>query len=298
MESVSAGTVVTISCPSGSTLSWSGTLSGTIKDGSTTIQSGQNYTLVGSSVTIEGLQSGNNPGLTFNSGGGKYVQLTVSVSPAGSVVNNGDGTATVSWSNLGTRSIELCTAPTVCPYLVPSGGSGDGSVTVTEGLQVIDLTIPGAANLPAGTYDIFLKNTATTPAGVIAQSTSAISIGGGGGTSSDSAEFQPVEVSFALDLAASGASCKAGSGATGTVGQWLTLPGADDCTSTTRSDAKLLGWSTSKDFPVTIAQRQVTNGWGTYELTNESGVVTAVFIPAGGATFVSSGNSLFPIWAR
>lgn len=179
--------------------------------------------------------------------------------------------------------------------------SGLSSGTYADGTSVMRRSPFGAVPLPTGTYNVAIVESPPAPGSpfnVASETNVLIGSGGGGGTSSDTATSAPVEVSMSLDLTASGASCKEGSAATGTVGQWLTLPGADDCTSTTRSDAKLLGWSTSKDFPITIAQRQVSNGWGSYELTNESGEVTAVFIPAGGATFVSSGNSLFPIWAR
>jgi len=121
--------------------------------------------------------------------------------------------------------------------------------------------------------------------------------GGGGGTSSGAAASAPVEVSLALDLAASGATCTEGSAATGVTGAWMTLPDADDCSSTTTPDARLLGWSTTADFPEVIAQRQIDNGWGAYEMFDDEGRLTAVFIPAGQATFVSGPNSLHPIWA-
>ena len=119
-----------------------------------------------------------------------------------------------------------------------------------------------------------------------------------GGTSSGAAASAPIEVSLALDLAASGASCTEGSVETGAIGAWLTLPGAQDCSSTTNPDAKLLGWATTVDFPVAIAQRQIDNGWGAYELFDDEGRWAAVFIPAGGAILVSASDTLHPIWAN
>jgi hypothetical protein len=119
--------------------------------------------------------------------------------------------------------------------------------------------------------------------------------GGGGGTISSSAASTPVEVSLSLDLAASGASCREGSAATGTMGTWLTLPAADDCSSTTDPDAQLLGWSTSANFPVARAQSQVDNNWGAIDEIFDG--VRMIFIPAGKATFVSGPNSLYPIWS-
>jgi hypothetical protein len=122
--------------------------------------------------------------------------------------------------------------------------------------------------------------------------------GGDDDTSSIPTLNEPVRATLTWSLEASGTSCTIGSAATRPVGTWLTLPSADDCTSATRSDAKLLGWATKADFPVEIAQRQVDNGWGAYELFNDEGRMTAVFIPAGRATFVSAGNMLYPIWAN
>lgn len=179
------------------------------------------------------------------------------------------------------------------------------TITVTAGTQTIQsgnlstpysgtLTVSGIDNGESVSLEIYDGG---AQSGTRYQITLSGTPGGNSDSSSSAADSQPVEASLSLDLAASGASCKSGSAATGFVGTWLTLPSADDCTSTTRSDAKLLGWSTSKDFPVEIAQRQVSNGWGAYEMTNESGRVTAVFIPAGKATFVSGSNSLYPIWA-
>ena len=80
---------------------------------------------------------------------------------------------------------------------------------------------------------------------------------------------------------------------------WIQLPGAADCTPpATKSSAKLLGWATSPDFPVAIAKRQVDNGWGAYETFNDEGQITGVFIPAGGAIFLSAAGKLYLIWSE
>lgn len=210
----------------------------------------------------------------------------------GTVTDNGDGTATVVWSgyaNISQASVSMgCTGlGSPCYSYRPSTVSG--TITVSEGLLVTSgLTqVP----LPAGTYDIKLTENTTT---VIAQS-NGVQIGSGGGPSSDATESAPVEVSLTLDLEANGASCKDGSAAKGLVGTWLTLPSADDCSSTTRTGAKLLGWSTSANFPVQRAQSQIDNGWGTIDEVIDG--VRMIFIPAGKATFVSGPNSLHPVWA-
>ena len=86
---------------------------------------------------------------------------------------------------------------------------------------------------------------------------------------------------------------------TGTSGTWITLPGANDCTvPPTEPGATLLGWATNPNFPVDIAQRQVDDGWGAYETFNADGQLTGVFIPAGGATFLSAAGKLYPIWSE
>jgi len=82
-------------------------------------------------------------------------------------------------------------------------------------------------------------------------------------------------------------------------GLWVELPAAADCSPpTSQPTATLLGWATNADFPVDIAQRQVNNGWGAYQTFNDDGKLTGVFIPAGGATFVSNSTNLYPIWSE
>lgn len=81
---------------------------------------------------------------------------------------------------------------------------------------------------------------------------------------------------------------------------WIQLPSADECheVNSPRSTPpiNLLGWATTPDFPVAIAQRQIDNGWGAYEIFGSDGRIAAVFIPEGGWTQASSNTSLFPIW--
>jgi len=84
---------------------------------------------------------------------------------------------------------------------------------------------------------------------------------------------------------------------------WLTLPSASECVWTaesteTSNDLQLLGWATTQDFPVSIAQRQVDNGWGAYELKNGDDRITAVFIPAGGAAAITADTRLFPVFSN
>jgi hypothetical protein len=110
-------------------------------------------------------------------------------------------------------------------------------------------------------------------------------------------QFTPQNFELSLN-STDGSSCLRTS-QLGREGTWLTLPGAPDCTPpASKAGATLLGWSTEPNFPLSIAQRQVTNGWGTYETFNTAGTITSVFIPAGRATFLSGTNTLYPIWSK
>lgn len=98
-----------------------------------------------------------------------------------------------------------------------------------------------------------------------------------------------------LSLAASDDVSCSQSRVRGSLGGWVELPAADQCSVEVNLSEQVLGWASQPDFPVDIARRQVDNGWGAYELTNEEGEITAVFIPAGGATLLSGSTQLYPI---
>jgi len=75
---------------------------------------------------------------------------------------------------------------------------------------------------------------------------------------------------------------------------WVQIP---DSTQVSKSGYRLLGWSTTADFSENIAQRQVDRGWGAYEIFDETGHITAVFVPAGGYAFLTGDASWHPVWA-
>lgn len=96
----------------------------------------------------------------------------------------------------------------------------------------------------------------------------------------------------------SGYSCSTGQ-ITGDMNTWMLLPTASDCSPpTAKPRAVLLGWSTSPDFPVAIAQRQVDHGWGVYETFDSTGQLTGVFIPVGRPTWLSSPGQIYSIWSE
>jgi len=114
-------------------------------------------------------------------------------------------------------------------------------------------------------------------------------------SSSSSAAPQTFELSL---TPADGTTC-ANSSESGSAGTWVNVPAANDCAPpASKPNATLLGWATSPDFPVAIAQRQVDNGWGAYETFNDAGQLTGVFIPAGGATLVSAPGKLYAVWSE
>lgn len=61
------------------------------------------------------------------------------------------------------------------------------------------------------------------------------------------------------------------------------------------SGQMLCGFATNSDFSPSIAGRQVTNGWGAYEVW-DAGRITEVFIPVGGFIQLNGPTTLFPIW--
>lgn len=154
----------------------------------------------------------------------------------------------------------------------------------------------GAPSTPlaAGSYVIYFRNTGGGGLNPTADGSFTINVGGGGGSSSSAAGApQIVEISLTPE---DGTTCR-NSSQPGTAGTWVNLPAANDCTPpATKPRAKLLGWATSPNFPVAIAKRQVDNGWGAYETFNADGQLTGVFIPAGGATFLSGSGKLYTIW--
>lgn len=80
-------------------------------------------------------------------------------------------------------------------------------------------------------------------------------------------------------------------GLTARDGAWISLPAVGDCALRGRT---LLGWSTSLNFPVAIAQRHIAQGWGVYDGPIDG--VRMIFVPAGGHVLISGDNTLHAIW--
>ncbi len=214
---------------------------------------------------------------------------------ATTLADNGGGSVTVSGIGGVGDVVLICASPTPaadCSALLASAvlASINQNGTYSEGSTVI-LPTGLAGPLAAGTYTMVPITGFVAGAALL----NVVITGGGGAPSSSETSSQPRSVTLSLNTA-DDSSCRQSS-ASGFAGSWTTLPGADDCTaSASMPSATLLGWATTPNFPVDIAQRQVSNGWGAYEMFNDNGHLTAVFIPAGGATFLSGDGNLFAIW--
>lgn len=114
---------------------------------------------------------------------------------------------------------------------------------------------------------------------------------GGGGGSSD----EPAPVLVPLHVR--GAVCSVDD-VWAYTGTWVTLSVECARPANVAANAVLLGWATTPDFPVSIAQRQSDNKWGEYEIRAEDGTLAAVFVPARWQTFVTSENTIYPIWSK
>ena len=81
------------------------------------------------------------------------------------------------------------------------------------------------------------------------------------------------------------------------VNTWQRPPNSADVVGAVEDEGKVfLGVATAPDFPVDIAQRQVDNGWGAYDMHDDQGNLESVFIPAGGSMFVWTQPRLYAVW--
>jgi len=82
----------------------------------------------------------------------------------------------------------------------------------------------------------------------------------------------------------------------GAVGSWVSLPTLTNPPAT-NLNSTFLGWATYEEFPIDIAQRQIDNGWGAYEVFRDDGSLRGVFIPVDGSACIAAPESLYPIWS-
>ena len=107
----------------------------------------------------------------------------------------------------------------------------------------------------------------------------------------------PQVVSVDLDLEA--AELPTSWSQSATIGSWYQLPASVDVVGVGENAGKtFLGVATSENFPVAIAQRQVDNGWGVYEIYDADGRLESVFIPAGKSLHLTAAPRLHAIWSQ
>ena len=83
-----------------------------------------------------------------------------------------------------------------------------------------------------------------------------------------------------------------------TIGSWFSLPASSEVSGTgENAGKKFLGVATSEDFPVEIAQRQIDNRWGVYEIYGDDGSLLSAFIPAGYSVHITAAPRVFAIWS-
>lgn len=238
--------------------------------------------------------------------------------PSGSIVSNPDGTLTVTYAGFDpsldnailffcptSESIATCDEETASYAVGDFGGLeplGPSPATVAVGMSVNDISdhlAPSwsAVALPAGNYTVVLADDffgfiipiqGLTPARIGTTDDPSSDVSGSRASAGSSVQTLSL-------FEAEGVTCSSAT-VSGQLGQWIALPAADYCTSVDQPDGNVLGWSTVENFPVEIARRQVTNGWGAYEVFGDNGRLTGVFIPAGGATVLTGSTRLFPIF--
>ena len=85
-----------------------------------------------------------------------------------------------------------------------------------------------------------------------------------------------------------------------TEGAWVRLPSASDCFESTFEGrdigTRLLGWATTPAFPSDLALVHAQGSDTAMELRDNTGHITAVFIPAGGWVHMTGNTRLYPIW--
>jgi len=188
------------------------------------------------------------------------IPLAIALSPDGTrgyVTNNGSGNVSV----INTSTNTVAATITVGAQPTGMGITRDGTRTYVANYSSFDVSVidSGVSALPDPT---------TLP------------------TATLSLDFGPIP-----------ASCTRGN-PSGVQGTWVTLPTADQCSQTSpdaHSDARMLGSSTSPNFPAATAQSQVDKDWGVMD-DSISGV-RMIFIPAGNSTLLSGDNTLFSIWS-
>jgi len=111
------------------------------------------------------------------------------------------------------------------------------------------------------------------------------------GDSSGGASTASLALTRTLQLNNVDGNCPGAPSVSGQDQTWAQLPSAEQCQATGQ---ELLGWSTSAAFPRDVALEQFQKDWGAID--GEFDGQRMIFVPAGGFTFLSNDNRLYPIW--
>lgn len=214
---------------------------------------------------------------------------------------NGSGSNLVAFGppgiSAGTGDTITVTNECAVTVYINTGSISPGSWTALAGGATSTFTITNnGATFQAYATNTFGGGTVATT-GVSGVYQGGGSTPGGGSSSSSTSNTSTLET-LTLQVSTGDTTCIGGS-PTGYTGSWLQLPAADACSQTgpnANPNARLLGWATDPIFPVSVAQQIVDLKYGPID-DNFYGM-RMIFIPAGGWTFVSGSNNLYPIWSN
>lgn len=230
---------------------------------------------------------GGTPNIRFSAGG----------SATGAVGNN-DGRPNMALLNSGLNEVAATTAPLTqlnLTILRIDHSTDSTSIWVNPNLSTFDYLNPPTANGTATSFSPAIEclELITRNSGDFDE----IKIMKISGTNSDDTTVPQVLPVGVLNLGDGADRYCSVSSLVADQGSWVTLPTASQCKPPANiSNALLLGWSTTQEFPIEIAKRQVDKGWGAYEIFDSIGQISAVFIPAGGSSQLTSSGTLYPIW--
>jgi hypothetical protein len=183
-------------------------------------------------------------------------------------------------------------------FVAVSSGLGSGNLVMTspDGITWTSRTAAADSGWRSVTYGagLFVAVASSGTGNRVMTSGTFMPAAPSKGSGSQSVAPQSVNVDIGLDAGEIPASW---SGET-TIGSWLSLPAPSEVSGTgDNAGNKFLGVATSEDFPVEIAQRQIDNGWGAYEIYSDDGSLLSVFIPAGYSVHVTAAPRVFAIWS-
>ena len=236
-----------------------------------------------------------NAWLSVTYGAGLFVAVAASGS-GNRVMTSPDGINWTSQSSAADNSWQSVTYGNSTFVAVAASGSGNRVMTSPDG-EDWTIRTPAADNSwYSVTYSagLFVAVASSGTGNRVMTSGTSTPAAPSDGSGSQSVAPQSVNVDIGLDTGEVPASW---SGET-TIGSWLSLPATSEVSGTGENAGKeFLGVATSEDFPVEIAQTQIDNGWGAYEIYSDDGSLLSVFIPAGYSVHVTASPRVFAIWS-